>query len=211
MSTPALAHSSHRRRIAWAGCSAEQDAPSQETGNEAAEEAALAEAASGARVELSSLHGSRIRLYQSSCATNFVIIEFVPVLGPDGNPVLGPDGQPIPARFTISITGPCTLRHFGAVSLTAVQQVVFSPDGSQSLHGEFQYTMAAGDVLYSVFDGTGAPPTDPTAVVFEGWERFTGGTGRFANARGGAKAHGTANLVPGAGHSVYRTLGVIGY
>ena len=37
----------------------------------------------------------------------------------------------------------------------------------------------------------------------------TGGTGRFADARGGARAQGSANLV--AGKSVYRTLGVIGY
>ena len=69
--------------------------------------------------------------------------------------------------------------------------------------------VASGDMLYSVFDGTGATSTDPTAVAFEGWERFTGGTGQFAQARGGAKAQGSANLV--AGQSEYRTLGVIGY
>ena len=192
-----------------AACSTEQASPTTDTGNGVTEEAALADAASGARVQLSSLHGLRIRLYQSSCATSFVITEFVPVIGPDGNPVLGPDGRPIPARFTISITGPCKLRQFGAASLSAIQEVVFNPDGSQRLHGEFHYRVASGDMLYSVFDGTGAPPTDPTAVAFEGWERFTGGTGQFAQARGGAKAQGSANLV--AGQSEYRTLGVIGY
>ena len=171
--------------------------------------AELKEAALGARVELSTLRGYQIRLYQSSCATDFVITEFVPVIGPDGKPVIGPDGQPIPARFTVAITGPCNLRSFGAASLSAVQEIVFGPDGTQTLHGEFHYTLAAGDELHTVFDGTGAAVVDPTAVAFEGWERFDGGTGRFANARGGARAHGSANLV--AGKSVYRTLGVIGY
>ena len=192
-----------------AACSTDQTDPSQSSSADAAGDAALADAASGAQVQLSSLRGTRIRLYQSSCATSFVITEFVPVIGPDGNPVLGPDGSPIPARFTVSITGQCTLRHFGQAALTGMQQVVFNPDGSQSLHSESQYTVAAGDVLFSVFEGTGAAsPTDPTAVTFEGWERFTGGTGLFARARGGAKARGSANLATAQGE--YRTLGVIG-
>ena len=193
-----------------AACSTDQTNPTEDTGIDPAENAAaLTDAARGAQVQLSSLHGMRIRLYQSSCATDFAITEFVPVIGPDGKPVLGPDGQPIPARFTVSITGPCNLRPFGAASLSAVQEIVFGPDGTQTLHGEFHYALATGDELYTVFDGTGDAVVDPTAVGFEGWERFTGGTGRFVNARGGARAHGTANLV--AGKSVYRTLGVIGY
>ena len=189
-------------------CSTDQATPTQDSGIDPAETAALADAAQGANVQLSNLHG-HIRLYQSSCATDFAITEFVPVIGPDGKPVIGPDGQPIPARFTVNITGPCKLRPFGAASLSAVQEVVFGPDGTQTLHGEFHYTLADGDALYTVFDGTGAAVIDPTAVAFEGWERFAGGTGRFVHARGGAKAHGSANLV--AGQSVYRTLGVIGY
>ena len=173
-------------------------------------DAALADAATEARVSLSSLHGSRIRLYQSSCTTSFVITEFVPVIGPDGNPVIGPDGRPIPARFTVSLDGRCSLLHFGEASLAGTQEVVFNPDGSQSLHNESRYTIAGGDALYSVSDGTGAlSPSDPTTVTFEAWERFTGGTGRFATARGGAKARGSANLATAQGQ--YRTLGVIGY
>ncbi len=190
-----------------AACSTDQANPTQD--NSEASSAELTEAASAANVQLSSLRGHHIRLYQSSCATDFVITEFVPVIGPDGKPVIGPDGQPIPARFTVNITGPCNLKPFGPASLSAVQEIVFGPDGTQTLHGEFHYTFAAGEVLNTVFDGTGAAVVDPTAVAFEGWERFTGGTGRFADARGGARAKGSANLV--AGKSVYRTLGVIGY
>ncbi len=193
-----------------AACSTDQTNPTEDGGIDPAESAARADAARGAQVQLSSLHGMRIRLYQSSCATNFKIIEFVPVIGPDGNPVLGPDGRPIPAQFTVSLSGKCDLRHFGEASLTGTQLVVFNPDGSQSLHNETQYTVAGGDVLYSVSDGTGAmSPTDPTTVTFEAWERFTGGTGRFSHARGGAKARGSANLATSQGE--YRTLGVIGY
>jgi len=193
-----------------AACSTDQTNPTPSSDNVPAADAALADAASAAQVQLSSLHGTRILLYQSSCATSFVITEFVPVIGPDGNPVVGPDGRPIPARLTVSLTGRCDLRHFGAASLRATQQVVFNPDGSQSLHNESRYTVGVGDVLYSVSDGTGAlSPTDPTTVTFEAWERFTGGTGRFARARGGAKARGSANLATAQGE--YRALGVIGY
>ena len=87
---------------------------------------------------------------------------------------------------------------------------MFNADGTQSLHNESRYTIASGDALYSVSDGTGAvSPSDPTSVTFEAWERFTGGTGRFANARGGAKARGSANLATAQGQ--YRTLGVLAY
>lgn len=191
-------------------CSTEPAGPTEDGASEAPHDAALEDAASEARVTLSSLHGLRIRLYQSSCSTSFVITEFVPVLGPDGSPVLGPDGRPIPARFTVSLAGRCNLLHFGKAVLTGTQQVVFNADGSQSLHNESQYALSGGDVLYSVSDGTGAlSPTDPTTVAFEAWERFTGGTGRFVHARGGARARGSANLATAEGE--YRTLGVLGY
>lgn len=191
-------------------CSTDQATPTQDSSDDTATDTELAEAASGAQVQLSSLRGYRIRLYQSDCATNFTIIEFVPVIGPDGKPVIGPDGRPIPAQFTVSLSGKCDLRHFGEAALTGTQRVVFNPDGSQSLHNESQYTVAGGDVLYSISDGTGAlSPTDPTTVTFEAWERFAGGTGRFSHARGGAKARGSANLATAQGE--YRTLGVIGY
>ena len=170
----------------------------------------LANAASDANVQLASLRGHHIRLYQSNCTTGFVITDFVPVIGPDGTPVLGPDGGPIPARFTVTLSGQCSLRNFGAATLTGIQEVVFNADGSQSLHNESQYTLAGGDALYSVSDGTGSlSPTDPTTVTFEAWERFTGGTGRFADARGGARARGSANLATAQGE--FRTLGVLGY
>lgn len=207
-------HCWHTRGLALvllaAACSTDQSNPTQEGDVDPAETAAVADAASGAQVELSSLRGLRIRIYQASCATRFAITEFVPVLGPDGNPVLGADGRPIPARFTVEITGPCRLRHFGEAWLTATQHVVFNADGSQKLDGKFQYTVADGDVLYTDFEGTGAlSPSDPTTTTFEGWERFTGGTGRLSGARGGARAGGSANLA--SGQSVFQSLGVIGY
>lgn len=191
-----------------AGCSTEPATSPQDS--DAADEAALAEAASGAGVDLSALRGTRIRLFESSCATTFAITEFVPLIGADGNPVIGPDGKPVPARFTVSIAGECRLMPFGNASLTGTQQVVFNADGSQSLHSESQYALGSGDVLRSTFDGTGAASAgDPTKVKLEGWERFAGGTGAFTRARGGARALGSADLATGQGK--YRTLGVIGY
>lgn len=193
-----------------AACSNDQASPSPDSIADSPDDVELSDAASEAQVQLSSLHGTRIRLYQSDCTTGFVITEFVSVIGPGGIPVLGPDGRPIPARFTVALTGQCTLRNFGKAALTGTQQVIFNADGSQSLHNESQITLAGGDVLRSVSDGTGAlSPTDPTTVAFDAWERFTGGTGQFLHARGGAKARGSANLATAQGQ--YRTLGVIGY
>jgi len=193
-----------------AACSSDLSNAPENAVNDPADDVALAGAASGAQVKLSSLRGTRIQLYQSSCTTSFVITEFVPVIGPDGNPVIGPDGRPVPARFTVSLDGKCNLRSFGEASLAGTQQVVFNPDGTQSLHNESRYTIAEGETLYSVSDGKGALSADiPATVTFEALERFTGGTGRFENARGGAKARGSANLATAQGE--YRTLGVIGY
>ena len=71
-------------------CSTDQTNPTQDNESDKAENAAVANAAREANVQLSSLHGRHIRLYQSSCTTSFVITEFVPVIGPDGKPVIGP-------------------------------------------------------------------------------------------------------------------------
>lgn len=189
-----------------AACSPEQNAPTQDTGDDAE----VVDAAIGAQVDLSTLRGSRIRLFQSSCTTTFAITEFVPLVDANGNPVIGPDGRPIPARFTVSLAGECTAGHFGEFALSGTQQVVFNADGSQSLHSESRYTTKNGDALNAIFDGTGAmSASDPTKVKFEGWERFAGGTGVFLHARGGAKAFGSADLAAAQGR--YRTLGVIGY
>ena len=80
-------------------CSTDQTNPTQDNESDKAENAAVANAAREANVQLSSLHGRHIQLYQSSCTTSFVITEFVPAIGPDGKPVIGPDGRPIPASL----------------------------------------------------------------------------------------------------------------
>ncbi len=191
-------------------CGTDQADPTPDSNSDGSDNAAVTDAATEAGVELSSLRGHHIRLFQSNCATRFAVTEFVPVIGPEGTPVLGPDGRPVPARFTVSISGQCSLRDLGAATLIGIQQVVFNSDGTQSLHNESRYTVAGGDVLYSISDGAGAlSPTAPTTVTFEALERFTGGTGRFADARGGAKARGSADLTAAQGE--YRALGVIGY
>jgi hypothetical protein len=58
----------------------------------------------------------------------------------------------------------------------------------------YDFTAANGDVLRSSVSGTNTPSGPGTARI-SATMKFTGGTGRFANATGEAHAEGVANFV----------------
>jgi hypothetical protein len=112
---------------------------------------------------------------------------------------------PAPPVFRQDVTGTCELTHLGHVTVQFVQVVNFATRTQQSL--ELTYTAANGDVLRAASAGTSRPTA--TGVTFSATIMFLGGSGRFTNATGQARAEGAANLV--AGTSWYTLDGWIGY
>jgi hypothetical protein len=64
--------------------------------------------------------------------------------------------------------------------------------------GRGTFTAANSDLLDFTFDGTSIV-VSPSSVNFTSFVTFTGGTGRFENARGQAIVRGTVNPITGAG------------
>ena len=112
---------------------------------------------------------------------------------------------PAPPVFRQDVTGTCELTHLGHVTVQFVQVVNFATRTQQSL--ELTYTAANGDVLRAASAGTNLPTA--TGVTFSAAITFLGGTGRFTNATGQARAEGAANIV--AGTSWYMLDGWLGY
>ena len=114
--------------------------------------------------------------------------------------------QVLPADFPIlllRITGDCTLRHLGRVTLDATQTVHLI---TGAISNNSTYTAANGDVLRAPFTGVGTFNPDGS-VSFTGSEVYAGGTGRFSNASGSSALSGTATLPAGE----YTTSGSIAY
>lgn len=88
-------------------------------------------------------------------------------------------------------TGSCQLSHLGRTGYEGVLELDLVA-GTQ--RGERTLTTANGDVLRMLSVGT-STPRGPGLVDFVATLTFVGGTGRFANATGQARAEGTANLV----------------
>ena len=87
-------------------------------------------------------------------------------------------------------TGTCQLSHLGR---TAYEGVLELDLAARTQRGERTLTAPNGDVLRVLAVGT-STPRDPGLVDFVATLTFVGGTGRFANATGQARAEGTANL-----------------
>lgn len=117
-----------------------------------------------------------LRGLQGSCSTEF---EFT-----------GPD--------TALITGACHYSHLGRATCVAEQSIVPDEDGTMIIENEGTCTAANGDQLFTRFSGAGQP-TPTGAIVFAGVETYHGGTGRFANATGGAFLWGSAQFTSGTG------------
>ena len=63
--------------------------------------------------------------------------------------------------------------------------------------GTFTLTAANGDKIFGTYSGQATPTEDPGVVNFQDPGVITGGTGRFADARGTLTTSGLANLATG--------------
>lgn len=102
-----------------------------------------------------------------------------------------PPPLPLPPVHQQIDTGTCLLTHLGRASIHGQQEIDFAA-GTQS--GSRTITAANGDVLLVKNVGT-SQPAGPGLVRFSAIMTFVGGTGRFADASGEARAEGTANLI----------------
>ena len=105
----------------------------------------------------------------------------------------------------------CHISHLGLTHAVVIQTVDVAT-GDLSSTGE--YVSANGDRLRSSFSGSAVLSfTDPTdaSVTFQGTQRFSGGTGRFAEVDGSANLAGTAHvdLVTGAGVGEFTLEGTL--
>jgi hypothetical protein len=73
----------------------------------------------------------------------------------------------------------------------------FDPATGAVTGGTFTLTAANGDKVFGTFSGQGLPTDDPNVVSYEDPGLITGGTGRFARARGSLTTSGLANLATG--------------
>ena len=97
----------------------------------------------------------------------------------------------------VRATGFCQATHFGRDALVAEHDVVPTgpPDASGMLPiavlaGRSTHVAANGDELYSAYTGTGRVNLVTGRIEFELEGRYTGGTGRFANASGATRIQG---------------------
>lgn len=89
--------------------------------------------------------------------------------------------------------GECQATHLGRATLVS-DKVINVVAGTQTLEATF--AAANGDVLRASGNGTSAMIA-PGRVAFNASITFTGGTGRYENATGGATITGEADLVNG--------------
>jgi hypothetical protein len=128
-----------------------------------------------------------------------------PIQGRCALTVLSTTPYPAPPVFRQVAEGTCELAHLGRTTVHFIQVVNFGNGTQQSL--ALSYAAANGDVLQAASVGTSVP--NATGVSFTSTITFVGGTGRFMNATGSARAEGSANLVSGT--SQYLLDGSISY
>lgn len=102
-----------------------------------------------------------------------------------------PPPLPLPPTHQQVDTGTCRFAHLGHSTIYGEQTINFAA-GTQS--GTRTITAANGDVLYVQNAGT-SRPAGPGLVRFSAIMTFVGGTGRFSQATGEARAEGLANLI----------------
>jgi hypothetical protein len=102
-----------------------------------------------------------------------------------------PPPFPPPPVHTQTDVATCTLAHLGHTAFYSVKDIDFMA-GTQTTT-EASFTAANGDILRAVGSGTSAP-VGPGQIGFSATLTFTGGTGRFTDARGEAHVTGVATL-----------------
>jgi hypothetical protein len=121
-----------------------------------------------------------VRPFSGACTTTGVVAGQVLV-----------DGVP---GLLLTFEATCRLTHLGLTHATATQQVLFTGPSEVTISNTTTYVAANGDTLNATFTGAGTQVG--LAATFSGTQRFTGGTGRFADATGEAKLEGTAAFDP---------------
>lgn len=102
-----------------------------------------------------------------------------------------PPPLPPPPVHTQTDIGTCTLSHLGLSAFRSVKEINFMA-GTQTTT-DASFTAANGDVLWAVGSGTSAP-AGPGQTAFSATLTLTGGTGRFADARGEVAVTGVATF-----------------
>ena len=103
-----------------------------------------------------------------------------------------------PASFLVgTTTGKGTASHMGAVALAA-SDCPLTQDGVNFFFSDGRLTLTAanGDKLTAIYSGTllPVPGANPPLHAINGAFAVTGGTGRFAGARGGGSLQGSEDL-----------------
>lgn len=103
-----------------------------------------------------------------------------------------------PASFLVGTTaGKGTASHMGAVALAA-SDCPLTQDGVNFFFSDGRLTLTAanGDKLTAIYSGTllPVPGANPPLHAINGAFAVTGGTGRFAGARGGGSLQGSEDL-----------------
>jgi hypothetical protein len=102
-----------------------------------------------------------------------------------------PPPFPLPPVHRQVDTGTCQLSHLGRAAVYVAQDINFATGTQVTV--EFTLTAANGDVLRATNVGMSQP--NGPGVDFSGTMTVIGGTGRFANATGGARLEGTASFL----------------
>jgi hypothetical protein len=112
-----------------------------------------------------------------------------------GNAHLSPTDDPFILRNDETAVGNAT--HLGKFAWEDIEYADFGvAPGEVHVTATFTMTAANGDQLYGEFVTVGVL-VDPETLVIHGEFRFTGGTGRFADATGGGDIDAIGLLSPG--------------
>ena len=86
--------------------------------------------------------------------------------------------------------------HFGRVLLSATDCVQPYSNHFDFSNGKFTLTAANGDTVTAVYGGSLVATQNASIYAFSGsWFQITGGSGRFAGARGTGQVQGTEQLI----------------
>ena len=112
----------------------------------------------------------------------------------------------VPAHFIVEFAVEAEASHLGSITAVAEHCTVidFQAGTGTEIDGVMVFTAANGDELWSSYEGTTAP-----GQGFVETHEFTGGTGRFDGASGGATGTGACNQQTGT--CVLEIEGVIVY
>jgi hypothetical protein len=104
-----------------------------------------------------------------------------------------------PPAWSVKATGPIQIMGLGAGTIELVyDKVELAPAGDNlqagATEGTGTLTLATGDKAFGTIRWLTSPTSDPNVLSIVGTVTVTGGTGRFANAKGSGIAVGEGNV-----------------